>query len=1018
MQTRPPPAPRPRDLGKLAARLFCALFALVGAVPFGAGLLVRVAAVQDWAKAEAARILDRELGVRADYDVRMQAWPLRVALENVVVPASDGKGPVLRADAVAVEPKLFSLLAGRLDVGDVEIERPRVRVVLRDGKLKNLRYRSFDRPDSGQALERAPFSSLAVTEAFVAADVDGLEVESEGIDIDVFAEDNWVFEAALRVGQTRFARRRPLLEPGKPAARAVDDDVLCRLDLRLRSEPGDLLILRFSALGVADDRPAPNTTPSCERALAREDPSRVALRLSQLRVRYPENRPTLIDGHVLVQAPASLTNRFVRTMPLTGSASFAGNVRFDSASRLPELRGRVRGSGIAFGGYRLAAELDADVVLNGEVIKVPRYFMRFADGRVRLTNAEIRPLAPGVPIKVERVDGDGMQFEGLMRDLDVTPDTIVQWRLTDTRVTGIDGTLNPLQLDAALSAETRDFEVFDRSFRDEHRSHMIGVKAARVKGKLRVVPEAFQIRDAAVSFGKSSLFVKLVSIGFANEIELDVAKGSKIDLSDVSPLVDIPMAGKAELGVEMSGLASDPVLTGQAKILGFELGGFPLGDVLESQLKFRPLVLELSDVKARKGKSPYLASSARLDFGGAATIEADAAVQSPGMSLRDFFAMWHFDADPRFADLDGTGAVESRVRYALGGPEDRCGGGRLRVTGSARFEPLDMFEERYDSAQADFDFHWIDRDASYLGIELDVPNVTLRKGPGVLLGSFHMRPGAEVRGQMVGTALPLSKLDAFGALGPLLDAEIGAVAEVGGTLDSLTALVNAQLSPLRAGQGTFPASELTVRLDPIARPPNVVGKTRCGRPKPGEFDAAEWKQDRPQGTFVASGQLFGGQIAFSDLHVSRQRSKVVRGELALRGLDVGAAAALASFGGGEKSALSGELSGRVTLDTFYMQRAAASTASLDLRELSLKKNGVTLAVAPGKNRIALRDGRLELPSLALSVKTPFGHSAVFDVKGAARDLTGDPKLEAELVLRPVPLETFANLLPRIEKAKG
>src|SRR5262245_61654272 len=111
-----------RDFGRLAARLLCALFALVGALPLAAALLTRSEAVRTWAAAETARVLEQELGVAASYRVEVRLFPLELALRELVVPSADGKQPFLRADSVAVRPRIFSLLAGRFDAGEIEIE--------------------------------------------------------------------------------------------------------------------------------------------------------------------------------------------------------------------------------------------------------------------------------------------------------------------------------------------------------------------------------------------------------------------------------------------------------------------------------------------------------------------------------------------------------------------------------------------------------------------------------------------------------------------------------------------------------------------------------------------------------------------------------------------------------------------------------------------------------------------------------------------------------------------------------
>src|SRR6185436_4194684 len=173
------------DLGRLIAKVLCALFALVGALPLAASLLVRTEPVRRWAAAETARVLEAELGVKASYRVEVHLLPLEVALLDVLVPASDGKSPFLDAERVAVKPRVFSLLAGRLDAGDIEIEKPKTRVVLKDGKLQNLAYRLPEAPGKKQRTKRAPFASVAMSDATIELDVDGIVVRAGPLDLDV-----------------------------------------------------------------------------------------------------------------------------------------------------------------------------------------------------------------------------------------------------------------------------------------------------------------------------------------------------------------------------------------------------------------------------------------------------------------------------------------------------------------------------------------------------------------------------------------------------------------------------------------------------------------------------------------------------------------------------------------------------------------------------------------------------------------------------------------------------------------
>src|SRR6478752_3387405 len=797
---------RNRDFGRLFARVLCALVALLGALPLLTGFFLSSATVEAWAARETTRILKEQLGLAASFQVELKLLPLRVTVSRLVVPASDGGTPALEVARVAVTPRIFSLLAGRLDAGDVEVDRPSARLVFKDGKLQNLRYRLPEPSKTTRApSKQAPFSSLSVGDGHFALDIDGVHVDTGEVDLDVFAEPGPRFEVALRSSGTRVWRERVVrgVPPPPPGTIATDEDTLCRLELRLRYEPSDILVRRFSALGSADLDPKPGSLPSCDN-LREDDPGRVMLRLSQLRVGLRKGEMPLIDGHVFLRAPLPLVNRFVRAGPLKGVASFTGDVRYDGRHRLPDVHGKLTGAGVEFEDFKLAKTLDVDLSVAGDAINVPRYQMTFADGDVVLKNGRIEPFATGVPISVERVDSKGMTFEGLMRDLGVTDDTVIKWDLNELRVTKLGGTLWPLKIDSEVHADTRNFEVTDLSFRNPKRKRMVGVRAALVHGRIGVRPNSFDIYDTRTDFGNSSIFVKTVSIAFQNAaVRMSIPKGARIDLSDISPIIDIPIAGKAELDVEMSGEPPAVVLTGNLKAQNFVFGGFPFGDITSARLRFVPLVLELFDVQLKKGKSDYSVPSGRLNFDGPAPIVTDAHVKSPNFDLRDFFHMWHFETDPRFDDIAGQTALDATVHYVLGGPEDRCGGGNLRVAGSAHLAALDLFDERYDSGNAEFDFRWSDRDATYMGVDLSVPSLTLRKGTGTIVGSFGLRRGAQVYGQFVGSGLPLSRLDALPILLRGAEGQLSAVAEVGGTLDALTLDASGRISPLRVGRATL-----------------------------------------------------------------------------------------------------------------------------------------------------------------------------------------------------------------------
>src|SRR6185369_13618398 len=111
-------------------------------------------------------------------------------------------------------------------------------------------------------------------------------------------------------------------------------------------------------------------------------------------------------------------------------------------------------------------------------------------------DVSLKPLAPGLPLRVHKLDSRGLKFPDLMEWNDVTPDTVVQWNLDHVVVNDFAGTLDPLKLDGDVVSETSGFEVFDAAYHDPARKHMIGAKAATVRTRFGVRPDAVQFMNS------------------------------------------------------------------------------------------------------------------------------------------------------------------------------------------------------------------------------------------------------------------------------------------------------------------------------------------------------------------------------------------------------------------------------------------------------------------------------------------------------------------------------------------
>lgn len=1005
--------------GRRVAQVLCVFFGAIGAMPLLLGLVMRTERVRTWAERQTANILREQIGLKAEFRARVNLWPLELRVSDLVVPSNDGGAPALRVNALSIAPRLFALFAGKLDIGEVKVERPELRVVAVDGALTNLNYRLPKASAKSSALPKeSPFSSIAVSDAHLDLTLNGRHIETGAIDLDVMAERGLAFEISLRTAGTKITdHRKRSFSAGKPDVDAYDEDNLCELDLRARVTDQGALLRRLSLLGYVDLDPKPNTRPSCEKRNEEHDPSVFGLRLSQVAVDWSKAKPK-VDGQFFVRAPVQLVNRLVTFLPVSGWVGVRGHVGWDGSSRLPNLEGKVRGEELVLERYQLGKELDADIRFANDEILVPSVDVVMGDGKTHVENLRVAPFEPDVPFSVKRVTVHEMQFPGLMRDLGVTPKTIVAWNFGETLVTDFHGRIALPELEGHIHAQTRDFEVFDRGFADPARRHMVGVPRATIDGRILVRPHALEFRDCWATFGQSRVLTTLVSIGFSNELEIGVGENSVVSLADISPIATIPLAGQAKISARLKGQANNPLLLGKLSVQNFVFGGFPLGDIVSSNVKFWPLKVELSDVKAQKGQSQFSVDSARLQFDTDATVVLDAQTKSRNLDIRDFLAIWNFADDPRWTEVRGGGAVDAKVHYSLGGSEDVCGDGWLRVDGKLALNRAELFGERYDSAEGELQFVWSDLQAGFLGVSADVPHLRLRKGPGTIIGSFQVRPGAQLTGQAVATKLPLNRLDGPQPWASFLDAELSAVAEIGGTMDAMTGAVQVSVTPIRLGAATLPASEMTVHIDSVPRQLNSVGTTRCKHPIPGPFDPAEYHADKSQGNYRIDGQLLGGQVRIDNLLFSRQRDTHVRGKLDFNRLDLGSWVEALPVAKRPESRTVGAITGKMTLEDLPLSAPRRAKGQFLLSDMALEQGKFAARVLPGGGPIRIADGNIDVPGLVLLTGVGGLLNASVDISGSVDAFDRDPQVHASLRLRPVDLEPLAPMFPGVERLSG
>ena len=1025
------------------ARVLCVILAVLGVAPFAGALVVR----SDWARAWAVRETERALrqeGIVATYDVTLELLPLALDLKHVTVESNDGGGRALACNRIRIRPKLFGMLAGKIAIDQVELDEPIVRLVMQNGELTNLSLKPRQR---STGTLHAPFGSFAATDASVDLQVDAMHLRASSLDLDVTTEDDPVagstFEIAVRVGRASIQRTRTRDD----GSISVDDDALCSIDGRVSLQPHGILVRRLEGAGAADLAAEPGTTPSCD--LPADDKRRVEVSLGHLRATFPQGPDDWpeVDGHVAVRVPLALAGRLANIPDVDGWVRVDADLRYARGNVLPDLSGTLEAHDLRLEQYAFARDLHSELSIHQNVFSSPKTTLSLGDGTVTLTDSVVSPLSQGVKLERTQLDATGVNFTALLRALGVHPHSYVAWDVRELHAPLIAGTLVPLKLDGDFTGKTYGFGIYDRPAEDPARERIFGFAEAQIAAHLAVRPDALKFMDVHASLPKSRVDGGLVSIGFHNDVRIDVPH-LLADFDDMSPVGTVPIHGKLQGKATVGGTFHRPELEGDVQSIGgFGVADVAFGDVSGGHVKVdvqTPEVL-ITGAHVKRRESLYDVPTARLRFGGPRGFMVDAVGSSAAFGLRDLLSMFSLEDDPRFADLDATLATTATVHVALGGPEDTCGGGYLGIDAKAHLANVFAYGERFAQGESDVSLRWYDRQQGIAGADVDVRSFVLSKvappvgtragATGTLLGSASLRRGGGLSANIMVEGIPLSRVDSLGALQQDVEGSISGVAHVTGDLDDFhpdagfVARAELDVAATRARGVALPGSHLDVRfthhLSPQTR---AIGKTKCGAAIAPPFDRQAYAADASShGEWTINGDLLGGTAHASSVIITRARAPRISGRVSLRGLDLGALARIAvdrqTEGGAAISAPTGSLPGgqiwgELIVDEIPLDHPSLSRARLFLGPTFVSRGGQKLTLQPPREPLTLENDTLTTPPLQVTLDTPDGFRGGFLVSGAISKATTDPTFALEARLDPVDLAVLQRFVPKVDHASG
>src|SRR4029077_7794482 len=89
-----------------------------------------------------------------------------------------------------------------------------------------------------------------------------------------------------------------------------------------------------------------------------------------------------------------------------------------------------------------------------------------AGSATEIHDVEVRPLVPGVPVKVGCIDIKDANFTQLLHDFRIHPRPFVRWDIHEVHVADLRGNASPLGLAGELTGKTSDFTVYDHPVED------------------------------------------------------------------------------------------------------------------------------------------------------------------------------------------------------------------------------------------------------------------------------------------------------------------------------------------------------------------------------------------------------------------------------------------------------------------------------------------------------------------------------------------------------------------------
>ncbi|MCB9593919.1 MAG: translocation/assembly module TamB domain-containing protein [Sandaracinaceae bacterium] len=911
--------------------LVLGVFAL--GIPASAAGLVRSRTSRDRLQTLAHRAIRDELGLDATIGrIQLQLVPFSLVARDITLD-DPVYGRTAEADELRITPSFRALLRGGLDIQTITIRGANLRLVIRNGQVRNLPRGG---PDQGGGQPELPFDALHVYESTLTVDADP-DASGQLRDVELHlrsTDDGFSVDADSRAGWIRHAAGRETIQRVTGEIEVTEDQVRIP-HLRVRTPD-----LRVSV--DAGQLPLPlGETGYTGRVHVSYDLAHLARAPFPPEVTLPP-----IRGRLTVDAQLSMEGE---DQVARGAIDLQG--------------GAIEQFGIGESTHLEVRANNREIqILEGSIANLPH-----DGGRVLVQGTITLDPERGFPVDVT-ARPEELSMTRLMVDLGVTENGIVEWFFNGEM--RLAGTLDPVRMSGPIRLATHDFQVSHDPWHAPRVRRVISVPRADFTGRWSIREDAIRFENLVGTAPHTTLRGNVL-LGFHNELHVDAVTES-LDLRDITPLDRWPIQGTGRARCLIDNTFQDPHVTGHVVLAGFQFDDFRLGDV-ESDALLDPdgLGVRFAMVHATKEQSRYRVEDLYLDFH-RNRFEMTGLLHLDELRMADFYHVFQLEEDERYEPYQGTVQGQASLHYTNGFPED-LPSGTLELDMNLDFPAVSLNDYAFTDGHLVGRWRWLDWDRGAAGGELSVAYLSLRKGAGTVTVDGRMSLGGHLDLNVVADRLALAEIEGVGDRLPGVSGVGTVVGHVGGTFDVMRAnfdvgVTNVNYDGRPLGDGRFYV-RLTDTEDPWVAEARTWDRDHppresCALARDGLANA-DWPADPPMRTVDGPQPRLTRPMAFTvcgtglddhlvvDLAVGRTNDLPLRGALRLDGLDLRPLLPTTPDG----QALDGSVTGVLAFIDGGMRRPETLEGSVRLSEVRVAQGDLEIH-GDREVRLGFKDGIL------------------------------------------------------------